>query len=125
MTDAADLRRHAARCRFLADYTVSWHDKEVLLQSADEFDAEAKLSDEEQRDLRLHRIVKSSMTDDTVHSEPSSVKAHDGHVHAEGPDAVDVHLTPEAAEETADRLTNEAVVARGQRRLNRMPHRGT
>jgi hypothetical protein len=40
-----------------------------------------------------------------------------------GPDAVDVDLTPEAAEETAERLIDQAVTARGQRRLSRMVHR--
>ena len=32
-----------------------------------------------------------------------------------GPDDVDVRLTPEAAEETSDRLTTGAMKARGQR----------
>jgi hypothetical protein len=36
---------------------------------------------------------------------------------------VDVDMTPEAAEETAERLTDEAVKARGQRRLMRFRHR--
>ncbi len=63
-----------------------------------------------------------AMTDKIIHDEPSDVKARDGSVHARGPDAVDVQLTPEAAEETADRLTDEAVVARGQRRLRHLPH---
>jgi hypothetical protein len=63
------------------------------------------------------------MSDKVTYSEPSSVKAREGNVHAEGPDEVDVQLTPEAAEETAERLTDEAVVARGQRRLRRFPHK--
>lgn len=63
------------------------------------------------------------MPDKTVYDEPSSVEARDGSVHADGPDEVDVALTPEAAEETADRLTDEAVVARGQRRLRHIPHK--
>lgn len=63
------------------------------------------------------------MNDKTVYDEPSSVDARDGNVHAEGPDEVDVELTPEAAEETADRLTERAVVARGQRRLRHIPHK--
>ena len=62
------------------------------------------------------------MPDNIIHDEPSTVKARDGTVHAEGLDEVDVRLTPEAAEETADRLTDEAVVARGQRRLRHLPH---
>jgi hypothetical protein len=62
------------------------------------------------------------MTEKTVHNEPSKVSADDGAVAMDGPDAVDVQLSPEAAEETADRLTDEAVMARGQRRLRRLPH---
>ena len=62
------------------------------------------------------------MTEKTVHNEPSKVTADDGAVAMDGPDAVDVQLSPEAAEETADRLTDEAVMARGQRRLRRLPH---
>lgn len=53
----------------------------------------------------------------TVYPEPSNVKAKEGAVHMDGPDEVDVALTPEAAEETAARLENEGVRARGQRRL--------
>ena len=63
------------------------------------------------------------MDKDTVYSEPSTVSAEDGVVAVDGPDAVDVAITPEAAEETADRLTAEAVRARGQRRLGRFIHR--
>ena len=62
------------------------------------------------------------MTQKTVHNEPSKVTADDGAVAMDGPDAVDVQLSPEAAEETADRLTDEAVMARGQRRLRGLPH---
>jgi hypothetical protein len=51
------------------------------------------------------------------------VNANDGTVEVEGPDNVDVAMTPEAAEETSDRLTLEAVKARGQRRLGRLTHR--
>lgn len=65
----------------------------------------------------------TSMTDKIVHHQPSSVTADDGVVEMEGPDAVDVHLTPEAAEETADRLTAEAMRARGQRRLRGLAHK--
>lgn len=67
--------------------------------------------------MRCHR-----MTEKTVHNDPSNVSADDGAVAMDGPDAVDVQLTPEAAEETADRLTHEAVIARGQRRLRGLPH---
>ena len=62
------------------------------------------------------------MTDKNVYEQPSKVRADDGAVAMDGPDAVDVKLTPEAAEETADRLSDEAVMARGQRRLKDLPH---
>jgi hypothetical protein len=63
------------------------------------------------------------MDKDIVYSEPSNVTAEEGIVAVVGPDAVDVAVTPEAAEETADCLISEAVQARGQRRLNRLTHR--
>jgi hypothetical protein len=53
----------------------------------------------------------------TIYPEPSDVKAKDGAVEVDGPDDVDVAFTPEAAEETAQRLESEGVRARGQRRL--------
>jgi hypothetical protein len=59
----------------------------------------------------------------TAYDEPSRVSAADGVVEVDGPDAVDVAMTPEAAEETSERLSNEAVRARGQRRLARFTHR--
>ena len=58
-----------------------------------------------------------------VYNEPSDVSAKDGAVDVEGPDSVEVSMTPEAAEETSDRLTTQAVKARGQRRLGRFTHR--
>jgi hypothetical protein len=61
--------------------------------------------------------------DGKTYKEPSDVQAVDGDVEVEGPDAVDVTLTPEAAEETSDRLLREAARAAGQRRLKAMPHR--
>lgn len=62
------------------------------------------------------------MPNRTVYPDPSVVEAEKGAVHVDGPDHVDVALTPEAAEETAERLTNQAVMARGQRRLKKNPH---
>ena len=59
---------------------------------------------------------------DPVYEEAGDVNALDGAVEVDGPDAVDVAMTPEAAELTAERLTDEAVRARGQRRLKRSPH---
>jgi hypothetical protein len=63
------------------------------------------------------------MDKQTVYEEPSKVTAEDGSVEVAGPDNVDVAMTPEAAEETSERLTSEAVRARGQRRLSRLIHR--
>lgn len=57
-----------------------------------------------------------------IHNEPSDVKAVDGNVEVEGPDAVEVALTPEAAEETSDRLLRQSFKARGQKRLKGEPH---
>lgn len=57
-----------------------------------------------------------------VYDQPSDVTAEEGVVEVEGPDHVDVTMTPEAAEETSERLTMEAVRARGQRRLGRFTH---
>jgi hypothetical protein len=59
----------------------------------------------------------------TVHQEPSSVGAVDGAVEVDGPDSVDVAMTPEAAEETSERLLSKALEARGQRLLKDYPHR--
>jgi hypothetical protein len=50
-----------------------------------------------------------------VYDEPSVVDADDGAVHQKGPDAVDVRMTPSAAEETSERLLEGAMKARGQR----------
>jgi hypothetical protein len=55
------------------------------------------------------------MNDRTIYDEPSDVDADDGAVIIKGPDAVDVRLTPDAAEETSDRLNTSAMKARGQR----------
>jgi hypothetical protein len=63
------------------------------------------------------------MDDPKAYPDASAVKAKEGTVEVRGPDAVDVDFTPEAAEETAERLTDEAVTARGQRRLKKILHR--
>jgi hypothetical protein len=63
------------------------------------------------------------MDDRKLYQEPSAVSAKDGSVEVRGPDDVDVDLTPEAAEETSERLADQAVTARGQRRLRRFLHR--
>ena len=54
------------------------------------------------------------MTDKTVYDEASDVDAEDGAVVVSGPDAVDVRFTPDAAEETSERLNTGAMKARGQ-----------
>ena len=54
------------------------------------------------------------MQDDKVYDEASDVDAEEGIVFVKGPDAVDVRLTPEAAEETSERLNTGAMKARGQ-----------
>ena len=53
-----------------------------------------------------------------VYEEPSELNAKDGCVFVVGPDAVDVGLTPEAAEETSERLLQGAMMARGQRHFD-------
>lgn len=57
------------------------------------------------------------MANKPIYPDPSKVNARDGSVGVDGPDDVHVRMTPEAAEETAERLIDEAVVARGQRRI--------
>jgi hypothetical protein len=55
------------------------------------------------------------MPDRTIYDEASEIDAEDGVVSVKGPDAVDVRITPEAAEETSERLNTGAMKARGQR----------
>jgi len=45
MATAAQLRRHADHCRYLADLTASPQDRQVLRRSADDFDDKAKRVD--------------------------------------------------------------------------------
>jgi len=60
------------------------------------------------------------MTDDErVYDEASEITAKDGAVTIKGPDAVDVRLTPEAAEETSNRMLEGSMKARGQAYFNR------
>jgi hypothetical protein len=58
-----------------------------------------------------------------VYSDASEVEAVEGDVKVDGPDNVHVLLTAEAAEETSDRLLSGAFKARGQRRMEKFPHR--
>ena len=55
------------------------------------------------------------MQDQEIYDEASEVDAEEGIVIVKGPDAVDVRLTPGAAEETSERLNTGAMKARGQR----------
>jgi hypothetical protein len=64
------------------------------------------------------------MAKDKVYDEASTVTAKDGEVVVDGPDHVDVTVTPEAAVETGERLIEGAAHAAGQRRLRDQPHRG-
>ena len=57
--------------------------------------------------------------DDKIYDEPSGVTANDGVVSVKGPDAVDVKLTPDAADETGDRLVASARNARLSGQLDR------
>lgn len=50
-----------------------------------------------------------------VYDEPSKVSAECGEVQVDGPDGVEVSLTPDAAAETSDRLLAAAATAEGQR----------
>jgi hypothetical protein len=56
--------------------------------------------------------------DGRIHDEPSSVAAEEDQVIVDGPDAVAVTLTPEAAEETGHRLIAKAADAAGHRHLH-------
>jgi hypothetical protein len=55
------------------------------------------------------------MSDDKIYKEPSDVSAEDGVVSVKGPDAVDVQMTPDAADETSERLLYGSMKARGQK----------
>ena len=55
------------------------------------------------------------MTDDEIYDKPSHVTAKDGVVEVKGPDAVDVRMTPDAADETSGRLLQGAMRAQGQK----------
>ena len=63
------------------------------------------------------------MDRDRIYDQPSDVTAENGAVCLDGPDDLHMLMTPEAAEETSDRMTDQAVKARGQRRLMRFSHR--
>ena len=55
------------------------------------------------------------MPDTKIYDDPSDVDAEKGVVRLKGPGTIDVRFTPDAADETSDRLTTGALKARGQR----------
>lgn len=55
------------------------------------------------------------MGDDKTYTDASQVTAKGGDVVVDGPDGVDVKLSPDAAVETSDRLLASAAKAQGQR----------
>jgi hypothetical protein len=59
------------------------------------------------------------MSTKELFDEPTEIHAVDGKVELDGPDGVDVAMTPEAAEETADRMFRASAEAAGQRRISR------
>ena len=58
------------------------------------------------------------MSTKELFDEPTEIQAVDGKVELDGPDGVDVAMTPEAAEETADRMFRASAEAAGQRRIS-------
>lgn len=58
-----------------------------------------------------------------TYDKPSDVVAEQGRVLVDGPDGVDVALTPESALETGGRLIDAAAKAAGQRREEGIDHR--
>ena len=59
------------------------------------------------------------MHEEHVYEEPGEVDADNGVVLLTGPGTVRVRFTPDAAEETSDRLAAGAMKARGQRYFSR------
>lgn len=55
------------------------------------------------------------MADKKIYDKPSKVTADNGVVTVEGPDAVNVSMTPEAADETSRRLLFGAMQALGNK----------
>ena len=56
--------------------------------------------------------------DDKVHDQPSEIDAEDGIVIMRGPGEVQLRFTPDAADETSERLSTGSMKARGQRYFN-------
>ncbi len=68
------------------------------------------------------KIALTDMHDDKTYDEATKVTAEGGEVVLDGPDGVDVKLTPEAAEKTSDELLRGAMEAAGQRLMKGNPH---
>ena len=62
------------------------------------------------------------MSDGKVYDEVTKVSAKNGDVILDGPDGVDVKMTPEAAAETGHELIDGAMKATGQQRMRNNPH---
>jgi hypothetical protein len=58
-----------------------------------------------------------------TYSRPSDVSSEEGRVLLDGPDNVSIALTPEAALDLADRLTEHAAIAAGKAREAGLDHR--
>jgi hypothetical protein len=65
----------------------------------------------------------ADMSDKELYDEATKVSADKGEVVLDGPDGVDVRLTPEAALETSDNLLEAAATAAGQRRRENLSER--
>ena len=63
------------------------------------------------------------MDHDKLYDEATQVSAEDGEVILDGPDGVDVKVTPEAAEQSAGNLVVGAAKARTQMREKHLPQR--
>jgi hypothetical protein len=58
-----------------------------------------------------------------TYDKPTDIVAEDGRVLLDGPDGVDLALTPDAALETGGRLIDGAAEAAGQEREKKIDHR--
>jgi hypothetical protein len=58
-----------------------------------------------------------------TYTRPSEVVAEEGRVLVDGPDSVDVAMTPEAAIASGERLIAEGLRANGQQRVKSLDHR--
>ena len=73
-----------------------------------------RIGPEPKRPKRGYAIMTNGKTE--LFDEATKVSAKNGEVILDGPDSVDVKLTPEAARETSTRLWDGAAKATGQRK---------